>query len=207
MRWTPYVVIAAALLWAAGCTPREETPPAGGAAHNPEGAPVANTPGAQAHSADDGHGHAPGEGHADEAKPADAKAPAGEPATTSTAAPTKIDPSKFKRLPSGLRYAVIKPGDGMTATAGKGVTVHYTGWLKDGGKKFDSSVDSGRPFEFPLGVGRVIKGWDEGVAGMKVGEKRQLIIPAEMGYGASGFPPDIPPGATLVFDVELLGVG
>nr|WP_234408167.1 FKBP-type peptidyl-prolyl cis-trans isomerase [Polynucleobacter difficilis] len=103
-------------------------------------------------------------------------------------------------------------GSGAEATAGSDVSVHYTGWLHDPaapdlkGKKFDSSVDRGQVFEFPLGGGRVIKGWDEGFAGMKVGGKRTLIIPAEMGYGARGAGGVIPPNATLVFDVELLGV-
>jgi len=103
-------------------------------------------------------------------------------------------------------------GTGAEAVAGKTVSVHYTGWLFDEaakdhkGKKFDSSVDRGQPFNFPLGGGRVIRGWDEGVAGMKVGGKRTLVIPAEMGYGARGAGGVIPPNATLVFDVELLAV-
>ena len=105
-----------------------------------------------------------------------------------------------------------KPGAGAEAVAGKVVIVHYTGWLYDPnvadghGKKFDSSVDRGQPFDFPLGGGRVIKGWDEGVAGMKVGGKRTLVIPPAMGYGARGAGGVIPPNATLVFDVELLEV-
>jgi FKBP-type peptidyl-prolyl cis-trans isomerase len=106
---------------------------------------------------------------------------------------------------SGLKYEDIKQGDGDVATAGKTVSVHYTGWLTDG-KKFDSSKDRGQPFEFPLGGGRVIKGWDEGVEGMKVGGTRKLTIPPELGYGSRGAGGVIPPGATLVFEVELLKV-
>lgn len=103
-------------------------------------------------------------------------------------------------------------GDGAEAKTGQEVSVHYTGWLYDAespelhGTKFDSSVDRGTPFEFPLGRGRVIAGWDQGVAGMKVGGKRTLIIPADMGYGARGAGGVIPPNATLIFDVELLDV-
>ena len=96
-------------------------------------------------------------------------------------------------------------GTGAEAKAGDTVTVHYTGWLTDG-TKFDSSVDAGQPFEFPLGQGYVIKGWDEGVAGMKVGGVRKLTIPPDMGYGAQGAGGVIPPNATLVFEVELLAV-
>ena len=107
---------------------------------------------------------------------------------------------------SALKIDELKTGDGAEAVAGKRVQVHYTGWLTDG-KKFDSSVDRGAPFGFVLGQGRVIKGWDQGVAGMKVGGKRKLTIPPELGYGAEGFPGAIPPNATLVFEVELLGVG
>ena len=111
--------------------------------------------------------------------------------------------------PSGLRIIDTKPGDGAQPQPGQTVSVHYTGWLfEDGhkGKKFDSSLDRGQPFAFPLGEGRVIKGWDEGVAGMKVGGSRTLIIPPELGYGQRGAGGVIPPGATLIFDVELLGV-
>jgi FKBP-type peptidyl-prolyl cis-trans isomerase len=113
-------------------------------------------------------------------------------------------------LPSGLIYTETEIGTGAEATSGKSVSVHYTGWLQEPGgqkgKKFDSSVDRGSPFSFRLGAGQVIKGWDEGVAGMKVGGKRTLIIPSELGYGARGAGGVIPPNATLIFDVELLGV-
>ena len=112
-------------------------------------------------------------------------------------------------MSNGLQITDVKPGTGAEARKGATVTVHYTGWLyNDGqqGAKFDSSRDRGDPFQFPLGAGMVIKGWDEGVAGMKVGGQRTLIIPPEMGYGARGAGGVIPPNATLKFDVELLGV-
>ncbi len=104
----------------------------------------------------------------------------------------------------GLKITTIKEGSGDVAENGKTVTVHYTGTFADG-KKFDSSVDRGQPFSFPLGAGRVIKGWDEGVLGMKVGEKRKLIIPSDLAYGPNDYA-SIPGGSTLYFDVELLGV-
>ena len=107
---------------------------------------------------------------------------------------------------SGLRYVDTKAGTGETAVAGKKVTVHYLGVLQKSGKKFDASLDRNEPFQFPLGGGRVIKGWDEGVAGMKVGGKRTLYIPASLGYGERGAGRVIPPGAELVFEVELLKV-
>ena len=102
---------------------------------------------------------------------------------------------------SGLQYVDLTVGTGAMAEAGQTVSVHYTGWLENG-KKFDSSVDRGQPFSFPLGAGRVIKGWDEGVKGMKVGGKRKLTIPSKLGYGAQGAGGVIPPNATLIFDVE-----
>ena len=106
---------------------------------------------------------------------------------------------------SGLKYDDITEGDGDTAEAGQMVTVHYTGWLTDG-SKFDSSKDRNDPFRFKLGAGNVIRGWDEGVAGMKIGGTRKLTIPANLGYGAQGAGGVIPPNATLVFEVELLGL-
>ena len=112
-------------------------------------------------------------------------------------------------MPNGLKYTDTKTGDGATATPGNKVSVHYTGWLYNNGAKgtkFDSSVDRGQPFQFTLGAHQVIAGWDEGVAGMRVGGKRTLIIPPELGYGARGAGGVIPPNATLMFDVELLGV-
>jgi len=112
--------------------------------------------------------------------------------------------------PSGLQYDDVTLGNGAQATAGNDVTVHYTGWLQnpDGlaGAKFDSSKDRNDPFVFALGAGQVIKGWDEGVQGMKIGGVRRLVIPSALGYGARGAGGVIPPNATLIFEVELLGV-
>jgi FKBP-type peptidyl-prolyl cis-trans isomerase FkpA len=113
--------------------------------------------------------------------------------------------SKVITTADGLQYEVLRQGNGPEAKAGQTVAVHYTGWLTNG-TKFDSSVDRGQPFDFQLGAGQVIKGWDEGVAGMKVGEKRKLTIPSNLGYGDRGAGATIPPGATLIFDVELLGI-
>jgi len=114
----------------------------------------------------------------------------------------------MQTTPSGLQYEDTVVGDGATAASGQHVTVHYTGWLyQDGaaGRKFDSSKDRGQPFEFSLGAGMVIRGWDEGVAGMRVGGTRRLVISPELGYGARGAGGVIPPNATLLFEVELLG--
>jgi peptidylprolyl isomerase len=117
--------------------------------------------------------------------------------------------ARMEKTSSGLEFEDTQVGTGPSPTKGQTCVMHYTGWLwVDGAKgaKFDSSLDRGRPFEFPIGTGRVIKGWDEGVATMKVGGKRTLRIPAALGYGASGAAGVIPPNATLLFDVELLGV-
>ena len=128
-----------------------------------------------------------------------------KPVAPNTKAPTKVTGDGV-RTPSGLVYWDIRVGTGEVAKEGSHVRVHYTGWLTNG-KKFDSSVDAGKPFDFTIGNGEVIKGWEEGVAGMKVGGKRQLRIPPALGYGAEGTPGGpIPPNATLIFDVQLLQV-
>jgi len=136
-------------------------------------------------------------------------------ATTTTAAPaptpapqpangdTFAMPAKLETTPSGLKYSIDQPGTGAQPKSGQTVTVHYTGWLADG-TRFESSRDRNEPLEFVIGQGQVIKGWDEGIATMKVGEKRTLVIPPDLGYGTSGSG-QIPPNATLVFKVELLG--
>jgi peptidylprolyl isomerase len=121
-----------------------------------------------------------------------------------------FDPSQATTTASGLQCQDLAEGDGTSPTRGQNCSVHYTGWLwQDGqpGKKFDSSVDRGRPFKFPVGLGHVIRGWDEGVTTMKVGGKRLLLIPPDLAYGAGGAGGVIPPNATLLFEVELLGIG
>jgi peptidylprolyl isomerase len=115
-------------------------------------------------------------------------------------------PSEPTFSDSGLGIIDIETGTGETPVAGQTLVVHYTGWVSEDGTKFDSSLDRGTPFEFPLGAGQVIAGWDEGLATMKVGGKRRLIIPAELAYGEQGRPPTIPPNAELTFDVELVEI-
>lgn len=133
------------------------------------------------------------------APPAEGESPAPE-------KPAEVAESDYKTLPSGLKYAVLKEGSGPSA-GHHTVSVHYTGWLKDG-KKFDSSRDRGEPIQFSLGHGEVIRGWEEGIQGMRVGERRQLVIPPALGYGERGTPDGtIPPNATLIFDVELVALG
>jgi peptidylprolyl isomerase len=125
------------------------------------------------------------------------------------ATPTIAQPAKPITTPSGLQIIDTKAGTGPSPRTGQTCVMHYTGWLYENGakgKKFDSSVDRGEPFEFKIGQHQVIAGWDEGVASMKVGGKRTLIIPAALGYGAQGAGNVIPPNATLIFDVELLGI-
>lgn len=129
---------------------------------------------------------------------------AAQTAKLATSGPTKVSGDPVKTA-SGLEYWDIKVGTGTVAQTGQQVKVDYTGWLTNG-KKFDSSVGTGRPFAFRLGASQVIKGWDEGVAGMKVGGKRQLRIPPDLAYGAKGYPGAIPPNATLIFDVQLVDV-
>ncbi len=119
--------------------------------------------------------------------------------------PTAIGGGNMTTTQSGLQYQDLVVGTGAEAMAGKSVTVHYTGTLQDG-TKFDSSVDRNQSFSFTLGAGQVIPGWDEGVAGMKVGGKRKLVVPPNLAYGAQGYPPVIPANATLTFDIELLEV-
>jgi len=119
--------------------------------------------------------------------------------------PTEVDPADFTTTASGLKYYDIVEGTGATPAAGQTVSVNYTGWLEDG-TQFDSSYDRGQPFTFALGQSQVIPGWDEGVATMKVGGKRQLVVPAALAYGGSGAGGVIPPNATLIFEIELLDV-
>src|SRR5499427_6280408 len=128
---------------------------------------------------------------------------------TKPAAPEKKSESKMIKTASGLQYEDTKVGTGPSPKSGQNCVMHYTGWLWENGakgKKFDSSLDRGTPFTFPIGQGMVIKGWDEGVSTMKIGGKRTLLIPSQLGYGAKGAGGVIPPNATLLFDVELLGI-
>jgi peptidylprolyl isomerase len=137
---------------------------------------------------------------ANDTTPAEAMVP-----TSSPQGPDTFSmPANLQTTPSGLQYTIDQPGTGAQPQPGQIVSVHYTGWLTNG-TQFDTSRDSGAPIEFPLGQGRVIQGWEEGIAAMKVGEKRTLVIPPDLGYGARGSRDVIPPNATLVFKVELVG--
>lgn len=138
-----------------------------------------------------------------------APAIADDPKPTPAPETAKKSESKMTKTPSGLQYEDTKVGTGASPKTGQTAVVHYTGWLWESGakgKKFDSSVDRGAPFSFPVGQGRVIKGWDEGVATMKVGGKRTLLIPPDLGYGSRGAGGAIPPNATLIFEVELIEI-
>ncbi len=214
MRKAYSLLAAGALAFLAGC---------GETAMQPGGQAAGGTE-ATAHGPGDGHNHGPGDGH-DHGAPGDTHAgekPAGEsgvapgskpkayvapPNAGQPGGPSKVDPKALKTTLMGLKYAVLKEGKGAASKEGQTVRVHYTGWLESNGEKFDSSLDRSDPFVFSLGAGQVIKGWDEGVAGMKVGEKRQLLVPSTLGYGEMGTPGGpIPPNANLIFDVELLGI-
>ena len=146
-----------------------------------------------------------------ESQQSSSSAGSGAGATSTGAEPSAAAPAtpatggKVHKLASGLQYEDMVVGSGTMAEPGMTVSVHYTGWLTDG-TKFDSSVDRGQPFQFQLGAGQVIQGWDEGVKGMRIGGKRKLTIPSDLGYGARGAGGVIPPNATLLFDVELLDV-
>ena len=178
---TARLALAGALAMAlAACSPRERSEPAASS----EAAPAASDTLSMA------------EGVSSDS------APSSSPVASKEA---EVNDPELTTTKSGLKYKDLTAGSGATATPGKTARVHYTGWLVDG-TKFDSSVDRGQPFEFKLGAGQVIKGWDEGVAGMKVGGKRKLVIPPDLGYGARGTGGVIPPDATLIFEVELLGL-
>jgi FKBP-type peptidyl-prolyl cis-trans isomerase len=141
----------------------------------------------------------------DAAVPAETVAPAPAPLATTYAPELNVNLDGMEETESGLRYEVLKEGTGAVVRPGQTAVVHYTGWLP-GGTKFDSSRDRGEPFGFPVGAGQVIQGWDEGVAGMAIGEERKLVIPPALGYGPAGAGDVIPPNSTLVFDVELLEI-
>jgi len=168
------------------------------------------TPETAAHSADDGHGHSADDGHGHSADDGHGHSAEELAAANNAATPATDAKSSEGGAPTGdvttLQKTDLKVGTGKEAKKGDNVTVHYRGTLTNG-KQFDASYDRGEPFSFPLGGGQVIQGWDEGVVGMKEGGKRKLVIPSEMGYGAHGAGADIPPNATLVFEVELLKVG
>ena len=135
-----------------------------------------------------------------------AKGKAAEPQITTNAPPSlPTEKGETKTTPAGVVYETLAPGTGDTVKAGDPIKIHYTGTLENG-KKFDSSRDRGQPFSVVIGTSRVIKGWDEGIPGMKIGERRKLTIPPNAAYGALGKKPEIPPNATLIFDVELMGI-
>ena len=130
----------------------------------------------------------------------------GTPPGAGSVPPTSVEGLPEERGPNGLKSWILRPGTGATPQNGQEVEVHYTGWLKHNGRLFDSSLNRGKPFRFRLGAGEVIPGWDQGVALMKVGEKRQFELPADLAYGENGAGGVIPPGAALLFDVELIAI-
>jgi len=151
-----------------------------------------------------GHNHAEGESCPPETQTAGGQVES-DAALVVQEMTTALKDASVVTTPSGLRYADVKVGSGPSPKKGQVVSVHYTGWLTDG-TEFDSSLNSGDEFRFELGMGKVIPGWDEGIATMKVGGKRRLFIPPDLGYGQDGYPPMIPSQATLWFEVELLGI-
>jgi peptidylprolyl isomerase len=187
------LLIGAFGLGAFGCQQKQEAAP-GEAAK--QGEPAATQEATSAHDEHAGHDHSAPAGTAANETPQ---------ASSSPAAPTPTSSANMTKTASGLKYTDLKVGDGPSPKPGQTCSVHYTGWLTNG-TKFDSSLDRGQPFAFAIGQGQVIKGWDEGVMGMKVGGKRKLMVPPDLAYGPSGYPPVIPPNSELVFDVELLGV-
>jgi peptidylprolyl isomerase len=199
MMRSSWLIAAAAAAWVVtGCGP--QSPTAG-----TENTPVGEHASANAPQLDE-HGHPVGS-HAEDTKeePGTFSTKPGKPTVPGAGPWAKLPAAKYKASATGLTIGIIKEGQGEPIKAGQGAAMHYTGWTLKEKAKFDSSRDRGEPFEFPLGAGRVIAGWDEGVAGMKPGEQRQLVIPSELGYGESG-QGEIPPGATLIFDVELVKV-
>ena len=201
MKWSVAVIALFVLALVVGCNPPPDEPS--------EGTPP--TPDARVSSEVDTE--APTEGETDGEATEDAEANDGEEVEASSAEAVlsdgpwaQVKAGDYVTTDSGLIYAILKEGSGKEAKAGDYVSMHYTGWLRSNGSKFDSSLDGGQPFDFDLGLGRVIAGWDEGVAGMQVGEKRQLVIPSVLGYGARGSGGSIPPNADLVFDVELISI-
>ncbi len=193
----------AVVLGAFGCQQKQEAATGEGAK---QGDPAATHEATATTGEHAGHSHDASTPHDPSAgTTAATETPAASPAGGAAAAPTPTSSANMTKTTSGLRYTDLKVGDGPSPKSGQTCSVHYTGWLTNG-TKFDSSLDRGQPFAFPIGQGQVIKGWDEGVMGMKVGGKRKLMVPPDLAYGPGGYPPVIPPNSELIFEVELLGV-